>query len=912
MFKHLSRFFIVMSEDQALRFGARNSESVRPSSNFPGRSAPSGVHSFFGHGGNSEERVSSMGNSDEATTRSSWMIRFLDGLATTSLCMIFFGFPVFFLSATLQGLVFEKQMFFYFWLLLGLVGWVSKGIATGELRIRYTSLDIPILLVWVAVGISSFFSVDKWHSLWGFFGDPSRGFLNVTALTLAYFFITSHVTVRRFQLLLGAILLSGTIVALWTTLAFFGIRFLPDALLKYAPLSLFGTIKSLTLFFGMLLPLFLLGFVTIFQWFKEKNWAFWTFLATLSLGVILDLYILLAVYAFTPWFPVLVGVSFFLIYVLAQVVRLGDRFNWMPMALFVVVLVCLMIGNQGNALLSKKTTILPEVALDQSSSWTIAKEATKERMIVGSGPATYGYDFSLYKPDSLNAGLQNNFRFYQSGNLFFELVPTIGIVGGFFFLILLLSFVGLGLVSLSREKERNKVFSLGIWASSFIFIAALFRMPIEGPTLIYGTLLLALAVPVLLEESGRGNDTIRLSLKASPKFALALAFTFMTVSAGVAFLFAFIGKAFLADIHAGRANRIAATEVNDEALGLMARSLALFPYEGRYYATLGQMYMSLVNKEAAKPEGERDLDFIKTTVERSVVPLVDEATRRLPNDAFIHEVSGQVYENVSLLAGSDPEVLARTEAVYRRALDLEPKNPSFYVKLGLINRVLANRDDKKDVREDLLAEAKEYFTTAIEKKPDFIPGYLNRGLTEEVLGNTDAAIENLEKALKVGPNADVQFHLARILQVRGGESDLSRAEKVSLDALKRNDKSVNLLLNLGFVYEKKKEKNKAIETYTKLLAVFDAPSSESNGKDIPRSPDVLGESDRYAEVRKQVETLIDNVKSGKGNLTKSESTLPETSTPAPTEIPPAAENVTNAPAVIPAPQTSSPNTTPTP
>lgn len=882
-----------MSENNSLHFGPRSGETIRPVSEFPNRPAPSvqpGMHSFFGRGG--EERLSSNEIGGNSSARASWTAKFLDGVATTSLFMIFFGFPLFFLSLTLQGIVFEKQIYFYFWLLLGLVGWVSRAIVTGELRIRHTPLDIPLLLFWATVGISCFFSVDKWHSLWGFFGDPSRGFLNVTALTLAYFFIASHVNLRRFQLLLGAILLSGFLVALWTTLAFFGIRFLPEALLKYAPLSLFGTMKSLTLFFGMILPLFLLGVVALFQWFKEKNWAFWVGITMLSLGILLDLYILLAVYAFSPWLAVLVGVSFFLIYVLAQVVRLGDRFNWMPMALFVLVLIFLMMGNQGNTFLSKKTTILPEVALDQSSSWTIAKEALKERLIVGSGPATFGYNFSLYKPDSLNKGLQNNFRFSQSGNLFLEMLATVGVVGGFFFLILLLVFLGAGLFGLSREKERNKIFSLGIWAAAIVFVVAIFRMPIEGPMFVYGFLLLSLAVPVLLEESGQGNDFLRLSLKASPKFALALAFIFMVVSASVAFLFAFIGKAFLADIRAGQASRMAASEVNDAALGSMARSLSLMPYEGRYYAALGQMYMSVVNKEAAKPEGERNLDIIKTTVERSAIPLVDEATKRMPNDVLVYEISGQVYENVSLLSGSNPDVLARTGAVYRRALELEPKNPNFYVKLGLINRVLANRDDKKSVRTDLLNEAKQYFTTALEKKPDFISGYLNRGLTEEALGDIDASVKDLKSALSIGPDADVSFHLARILQTRGTADDLSQAEKVSLDALKRDDKNVKILLNLGFVYEREKNNDKAIETYKKLLDIF--------------------KGDQYADARKQVNTIIDNVTSGKGNLAKTAESIPEKPASAPTEIPPAAENVTNTPAVIPAPASPQTPVTPTP
>lgn len=883
-----------MSEDTSIRFGARNGETIR--SEFPNRPATPvrmGMHSFMGQGATVSPSSAGSESVRGSSARTSWIAKFLDGLATTSLFMIFFGFPLFFLSLTLQGIVFEKQIYFYFWLLLGLVGWVSKAIVIGELRIRHTPLDIPLLLFWVIVGISCFFSVDKWHSLWGFFGDPSRGFLSITALVLAYFFIASHINMRRFQIMLGAILLSGVLVALWTTLAFFGVRFLPEALLKYAPLSLFGTLRSLTLFFGMILPIFLIGIISLFQWFKEKNWFFWAGIVTLSVGLLLDLYILIAVYAFSPWFSVLVGVSFFLIYVLAQVVRLGDRFNWMPMALFVLVLIFLMIGNQGNAFISKKTTILPEVALDQASSWIIAKDALKERLIVGSGPATYGYDFSLYKPDSLNQGLQSSFRFYQGGNLFLEMLTTVGVVGGFFFLIFFLIFLGVGFVGLSREKERNKMFSLGIWASALVFVVAIFQMPIEGPVFIYGMLILFLAIPVLLEESGQGDESIRLSLKASPKFALALAFIFMVVSAGVAFLFAFVGKAFLADVRAGQASRLASAEVTSDALSSMARSLSLLPYEGRYYAVLGQMYMSLVNKEAAKPEDERNLDMIKSTVERSVIPLVDEATKRMPNDVLVYEVSGQVYENVSLLAGSDPDVLARTSEVYHRALDLEPKNPNFYVKLGLIDRVLANRDDKKSVRADLLNEAKSYFDTALDKKSDFIAGYLNRGLTEEALGDIDGAVKDLKTALSIGPSSDASFHLARILQVRGTEDDLNQAEKVSLDAVKRDESNVNILINLGFIYEKEKKSDKAIETYEKLLDIF--------------------KDDTYAETRTQINVLIDNVKSGKGNLAKSASDIStEPASKAPTEIPPAAEDVTNAPAVIPAPGTTAPAPAETP
>jgi len=85
------------------------------------------------------------------------------------------------------------------------------------------------------------------------------------------------------------------------------------------------------------------------------------------------------------------------------------------------------------------------------------------------------------------------------------------------------------------------------------------------------------------------------------------------------------------------------------------------------------------------------------------------------------------------------------------------------------------------------------------------------------------------------------------------------------------------------VYEKKKDKDKAIETYRKLLDVFGG--------------------DQYVDARKQINTLIDNATSGKGNLAPA-SSLKESPSVAPTEIPPGAESVSNTAPVISAPAPS--------
>src|SRR3989304_1804396 len=123
---------------------------------------------------------------------------FFDMIVSVSLIALFFGLPIFFTGVTFQGIAFEKQIYFYFWLLIGIVAWASKGVITGEMRIRRTPLDIPIGLFWLFYVLAAFFSVDRWHSFFGFFGDPSRGVISVTALVFGYYFLLSHFTLKRF------------------------------------------------------------------------------------------------------------------------------------------------------------------------------------------------------------------------------------------------------------------------------------------------------------------------------------------------------------------------------------------------------------------------------------------------------------------------------------------------------------------------------------------------------------------------------------------------------------------------------------------------------------------------------------------------------------------------------------------
>ncbi len=766
-----------------------------------------------------------------------------DLIITGVLMLLFFGVPVFFTGLTFQGIAFEKQIFFYFCLLVGLVAWVSKGVMTGEMRIRRTPLDIPIVLFWLFSIVATVLSVDRWHSFWGFFGDPSRGFISLTALVLAYFFIMSHFTERRRNLMLGSFLAAGVFVIVWSFLVVMQIRFLPASWEAMAPLSLIGSMSTLTLFLALLVPLLVTALFLIHREGAAVTRVFrLTVTAVLGVALLLDLFLLLALYPFVTWAVVLAGLGFFLIYILAQIVRPTETLTWMPMVIFVVVLAFLMIG--ANNLV--RATLPVEVTPNMKLSWQIVKESLGTNFLTGSGLATYGYDFSLFRPQEFNGNALYTLRFYQGTGLVAEAISTIGVIGTILMLVVWFSFLSIGLYLLTMDKAKNKIASLGLWSVAVMLFVAGFVSPINATILILGVLLSALALATLLQESGSEERHWELSFRATPKFALALAFVFMVVSAGVAFIFVFMGKVFMADVSAGTAARMSASV--EESIPKYVKAIQLYPQEGRYYTRIAQEYMAIANAEGGKNADERDVNKIAFTVREAVASGL-RAKELMPNDVLATEALGLVYENASIFA---TDALPKAEEMYMRALELEPQNPLFAIKLGQIKRLTA--DGKQDGAEKtaLLNEAKAYFEQAVAKKADLAIAHYNLAVIASRMKDYDAAIRSTSQAIRLAPsNLSFRYNLGLLYQERNAEGDRAQAEGLYKQVLEANDRLIDVRLSLGLLYERENKRDLAMAEYEKILALI---------------PDDERTSTNVKQTRTQITQVIENLRSGKGNI----------------------------------------------
>ncbi|HBI33908.1 MAG TPA: hypothetical protein DEA43_03625 [Candidatus Moranbacteria bacterium] len=799
---------------------ANNDEFRKEAANI---SISNGTHFKSMFGSKKEEE-----KQEKSGPQESKMIGFLDSIVTVSLVLLFFGIPLFFTGLTLQGISFEKQIYFYAWLLIALVAWVSKGVITGEMKIKKTPLDIPVVLFWLACGASLFFSVDRWHSFWGYFGDPSRGFMNVTALVVAYYLIVSHFNKKRFVLVGSFLIAANFLLALWATLNLLGVQIVPAKFSQFAPFSPIGSITGMGIFLGAMIPIALVFILKIFSQENaetvQESKSVKKIVAAVFLfaTLILNLFVLLALYSFVTWLGVLAGVSFFLIYILAQIVRPKENWTWLPMATFVAILTILIIGSNSIA----RVKLPVEVSPARELSWEITKNSLKDNLLVGSGLATYGYDFSLYKPQSFNLNPYYNLRFFQGAGVLFEGLSTIGIIGTIMFVLLVLTFISIGVYLLSIGKQKNKLYSLGFFSASLVVLVNAFLGKTEGSIVIFGILLIALTVAMLLFESESEENYLSLSLKASPKYALALAFVFMVVSAGVVFLFIFIGKIYVADMRAASAMK--QEKITAEgSVAKLAGAISLNNKESRYYILLGQELMSLANEETLKGESERNLGLIQDYLNNSISS-VNQAKNLSPKDVAAVEALAQIYENSGLYV-TDSFTLSKDN--YKKALEFEPHNPAYWVKIGQIEMAQASAQKTPEEAKALIGQAKDSFQKAIDEKNDLAVAHYQLALTKEALGDLDGAIKSIEQAaILEQSNLNYVYNTARIHQARGNEDDNKIAEAIYKNILSKNDKEVNTHFSLGLLYEKTNRNSDATLQYQKVLELLPEENAEVKTK----------------------------------------------------------------------------------
>ncbi len=735
----------------------------------------------------------------------------LNRIIKTSVYLLVFLIPLFFLPISFESFEFNKQYLLFFLVSLAFFAWLVKMVLVDkQIRFRWTPLAFFVLAFLVVAIISTIFSVDKSSSLFGFYGRFSGGLIGILSLGALYFLITNNVRTRPEvstgsnsekraddrPLTTGGILTtffcSSFLVVLASYFSIFGIWAKINSLLSLPPVMLqrtfspvTGSLEGLSIFLAVV-AVFLAGLL-MGQKVRSRligllRWLL--FIATLILLIIID---------FTPaWLLILASLILFVIFSLWRRV-FRENVNRLLIPIFLIIVAAVGIYFQPTRIIfgpdSQIANLPQEQVLNQKTSWSIGYQSTVEDVksgFLGSGPGTFHYEFASQKPIEINQSWLWQIRFDRAGSHLAEVLGTMGFLG----VLAYLGIIGMFLL-ISYFLLKTSRFQLPILLTLTLLVA---QVVYYQNTTLAVLFWLTLGLSAVSWQKPFREKVV--SFREFPE--LSLIFSTIVIILGIALLAAcFFGVQFyLANVNYAKAQTMIS---GPERVNVLVKAARLNPSIPRYRLALARAYMVEALVEMAKPVEEQDADRLANIV-TGAIDQARIATDLGPNQVATWETRGVIYREIRTVITGAAEwgVIS-----FERAIALEPTNPVLYTELGKLYVALG--DEQK---------AREEFDRALGQKSDYVDALIQIALILESQGNFPEAISNMENLVMTYPSVEVLFQMGR-LYFNNNQMDEAITQFKRVLILSPNHSNAHYSLALAYVAQGKKDL--AIHEFEKVL-----------------------------------------------------------------------------------------------
>ena len=706
--------------------------------------------------------------------------------------LLIFLFPIFFLPISRDPLFYPKEIVFIFLVFLSLLFWFLDGIISKKKLILKENnfFYLALFLLFFFSGLSTLFSVFKNASFWGFPLEIGEGFLFLLFCLLFTFLILN--VFENFSEIFTAFLIfffSSLVLAIVSILQIYNIFSLPFV-------NLSGSISSLSIFFAVSLPIFLSFY------FQSKG--FWKII--FGLPLLISLFLLISFGVKFSWVLIFLSTIFLLVFSLEKKKGEIDLERGIILSLFLI----LSIFYFFFPIRFKIFPALPvEVSLDFLAEIPILKGVFSEgikNILLGTGPGTFIFDYSKYRPIILNQTLFWGTRFSFGASTIFDWFATKGILSALSLIFLfLLSFFFI-LKKILKERENLKIFEIGIFISTLISFLSLFFYSLNLFLWFYFWLFLASSFFILSKKREIDFSSVPFS---RPFFFVVF---FVTIS----FSFILVGwqfQKYLADVYYQKANQKINQDV-DLAIEFFKRATKLNPQADIYWRDLSQTLLvkaTQVSQDQNLSENEKR-NLINQTVSDGI-SAINQAITVSPQNVANWNVKGFFFRNLIGVEGAG-EIAVQS---YQNAISLEPSSPYSLTEMARVNILMAQdfaRKGMEDSKISSLSLAKMNLGRAIELKSDYAPAHYLMAVALSQEGQEKEAISKLEETIKIAPNDLGLIYQLSLLYYRTNE--IEKAENLLKSALQSFPQYSNARYLLGLVYDREGQKEKALEEFKKV------------------------------------------------------------------------------------------------
>ncbi len=674
---------------------------------------------------------------------------------------IFVGLlPLWFLPITSNALDFNKQFLMIGLLTIALVAWLVKLLTQEKIR-WHKGLVVVLFLAFVIVyGLATIFSLRPYDSLMGLDNNLSRSLIN-----LIYFFIFFLLLVNsKISKLLTIFLASSAIVGIIGLFQILDIFIFPWNFTKAASFNTVGTITSLGIFLAILLPLVFGLLPRAKKWFK----GFLIALFILSLVVILLLNLR------TLWIITAIAMAIIIgFWLTKKEVLSGKNLGWLTIPVIILAFCLIFLIFKPGPFFNLNLPI--ELGLSYQGGWDVVKEVIRHSPILGSGPETFVYNYSLYKPESINQTIFWNIRFNNAPAEILSLLSEIGILG-------LIAFLGLITIFLLKVFKGLTGREIGLFSSWLTLMISWFFYPQNITLMFVFWLFFALLVIASRDEK---KDIKIVNLRASGKTALVASFGFIILIIMIIGFLYLGGSRFIAEAKYKSGLELINKGSLDSGIDKVVRATSINPYQDEFYKNLAQLFLVQINQNLNDPEltqQERE-NRIQIGINNAISSAV-KATTLNPQNASNWIIQGSICRN--LIALKD---WAGTWAIesYKKALTLEPTNPFIYMEIArtYITEVdfLRGQEDQEEQEQiaDYLNKAIEAYNKAIELKPNYSLAHFEIALVYDRQGKTAQAIAEFARAVALDSNfSNARYFLGLLYDGEGNKTAaIEQFEKIA-------------------------------------------------------------------------------------------------------------------------------------
>ena len=715
----------------------------------------------------------------------------LDEIIKYCLYLLVFLFPFFFLPWTVSPVGLNKQMLLAFIVFSVFVLWGIKVMSFGKIAVRTGKISKLVLLVLSVVGLSFAFSISRSQSFWGSLAEADTlfsfilyGFVFFLFANLLAYSPEGYSQGKRTRRkdkgneVLKAIYFflagSGISAVLFFIQSFFKV-FPWSFTVKTGGLSPIGSVQALSIFLGGALVILIALFVDVSR--KKREAVLIPKRLANILGIILGMLFFGAVFLINFWVAWLGIILGTVIVVLAKLYSIGSfnqqntlRMFGLPLLVIILSLIFMFVKIPiGNIL-----NVPPEVSPTYKSTIDIASQsitASPKNFLLGSGPATFGYQYSLYRTAAPNITRFWQVRFNQGAAAFPTLLATIGTLGVSAVLLLILVFFWQGFRNLTEVGSQSETgigkgvsqLQLASFAGGSYFFFSWFFYPLNLSLAFSAFLMLALWLAATEKPKGE------VSLYQTPQKTFFIMLLGIFLLAGTVIGFYKIGRKYIAALDYARGLNFYNQESKiDDAIANISKA-ATIDRKDIYFRTLSQLYLiktGRILKDTKLPQDKKKAQLQQSISTAETAALT--AVQIDPKDSLNWLRLGDIYENiVSLITGADKLAIQS----YQKAAMLDPQNPQIPLSMGrvyledariaqqgiVIAGMAGNKDKAKidkfhNSYKHNLDFALRNFKKARDLKQNFGSAYYFMAQIYELQRKTDLALDNYRMVLKIEPN----------------------------------------------------------------------------------------------------------------------------------------------------------------